>query len=325
MKTKTSYVALFKEITKNNTTANGTLGLKWINESAKTIGNINKGTWKFLKKTITITTVANQDGYQIPNKLRKVISTYLQLPSSQGVIYRPINIYTEEDWETILQSKLGYSDTVRFQYIDNQARVIKYQPIPSTTGNNIVITGRLKITDLTRDDYTTGTISAVTNGDATVTGSGTTWNTSMIDSWIQIAQTSATSSGDGLWYQIESVTSTTSLELYKPYEGETEAAASLSYTIGQTFPIPEEYDMAPLYRALALYWDYQRDQKQSERYWLLYDGGNEIGKSNEIGGIIGQMLEEEGETYEGPYISPNIGTSFDPNNPQPVSANSSFT
>ena len=75
MKTKTTYVALFKEITKNTTTANGTLGLKFLNDSARVIGNINKGTWKFLKRQITILTVANQDGYQIPNKFRKVIST----------------------------------------------------------------------------------------------------------------------------------------------------------------------------------------------------------------------------------------------------------
>src|SRR5690606_20859450 len=104
--------------------------------------------------------------------------------------------------------------------------------------------------------------------------------------------------------------SATILVLVKPYQGETVVGGALNYTIGQTYPIPEAYDMAPLYRALALYWDWQRDQKQSERYWLLYDGGNEIGKTEEYGGIIGQMLEEEGESFEGPYISPNKDLRF---------------
>lgn len=324
MKTKTTYVQLYKDITKNTTAANAAMGLKWLNESAKTVGNINKGTWKFLEREETILTVSNQNGYQIPNKFRKVMSSYIQIPDSNGVIYRPLKVYSEDDWELILQSKLGYSDTVRYQFIDNKAREIKYQPIPATTGNWIVIRGRLKITDLTRDDYTTGSIVSATIATTTITGTGTSWNSSMVGSWIQIAQTATSVSGDGLWYEIASVTSTTVLELVKPYQGTTFAAATLVYTIGQTYPIPEEYDMAPLYRALALYWDWQRDQKQSERYWLLYDGGNEIGKTDEVGGIIGQMLEEEGETFEGPYISPNKDLRFDPNNPQPVSNASSF-
>lgn len=324
MKTKTTYLQLYKAITKNNTAQNEAMGLAWLNESARTIGNINKGTWKWLEKEETILTVANQVAYQIPNKFRKVMSTYIQLPNSNGVIYRPVKIYTEDDWELILQSKLGYSDTVRYQFIDERAREIKYQPIPATTGNYLKIRGRLKITDLTRDDYTTGHITDATTDDTLIEGSGTSWNSSMIGSWIQIAQTSTSVSGDGLWYEIAQVLSPTQLVLLKPYQGETVTGASLSYTIGQTYPIPEAYDMAPLYRALALYWDWQRDQKQSERYWLLYDGGNEIGKSDDVGGIIGQMLEEEGESFEGPYISPNKDLRFDPNNPQPVAPNSSF-
>jgi hypothetical protein len=324
MKTKTTYLQLYKDITKNSTSQNEQMGLMWLNESARTVGNINKGTWRWLERSDTILTVASQGSYQIPNKFRKVMSTYIQLPTSNGVIYRPLKIYSEDDWELILQSKLGESDTVRFQFIDDKARKISYQPVPQTTGNEIKIRGRVKITDITRDDYTAGTIQAVANGGTTVTGNATSWNTSMIGSWIRITQTSATVSGDGLWYEIAGVSSTTSLTLLKPYEGTTIAAATLAYTIGQTYPIPEEYDMAPLYRALALYWDWQRDQKQSERYWMLYDGGNEIGISEEVGGIIGQMLEEEGETFEGPYISPNKDLSFDPNNPQPVAPSSAF-
>lgn len=324
MKTKTTYMSLYQDITKNTTAKNQQLGLMWLNESARTIGNINKGTWKFLMKETVILTVAGQIEYQIPNKFRKVISSYIQIAGQNGVIYRPMKVYSEEDWEIILQSRLGQSDTTRFQFIDNEARVIKYQPIPDTNGNELFIRGRLKITDLTRDDYTAGTLVAIANGGTIVTGAGTSWNASMVGSWIQIPQTSVAVTGDGLWYEIASVVDAAHLVLEKPYDGVTIAAAALTYTIGQTYPIPEEYNMAPLYRALALYWDWQRDQKQSLRYWKLYDGGNEIGDSEEVGGIIGQMLEEEGETFEGPYISPDKSMRFDPNNPQPVAPQSAF-
>ena len=92
MKTKTTYLQLYKKITKNNTAENEAMGLMWLNESARTIGNINKGTWKWLEKEETILTVANQEAYQIPNKFRKVMSSYIQLPNSNGVIYRPVKI-----------------------------------------------------------------------------------------------------------------------------------------------------------------------------------------------------------------------------------------
>ena len=36
----------------------------------------------------------------------------------------------------------------------------------------------------------------------------------------------------------------------------------------------------------------------------MYDGGMEAGYSKEYGGIISQMLENEGETEEGAYIPP---------------------
>ena len=62
--------------------------------------------------------------------------------------------------------------------------------------------------------------------------------------------------------------------------------------------------MAPIYRALAQYWDFKENMVLSERYWLAYDGGQEIGKREIPAGIIGQMLEEAGETFDGHYIEP---------------------
>jgi len=50
------------------------------------------------------------------------------------------------------------------------------------------------------------------------------------------------------------------------------------------------------------------DRSQSPRiyntYWKLYDGGQEAGLSTLVGGLIGQMLESEGESIEGAYVPP---------------------
>lgn len=73
--------------------------------------------------------------------------------------------------------------------------------------------------------YSTGTVDAVTNGDATVTGSGTTWTTNV-------------AAGDAIvidneYYVVSSVTSNTELELTETYRGTTVASpAALSYEVG---------------------------------------------------------------------------------------------
>lgn len=75
----------------------------------------------------------------------------------------------------------------------------------------------------TNANYSTGTLTA-TNGDATVTGSGTSWNTTTnaeVGEYIQLP--------DSKWYKIISIASDTSLEIEVNYQGSTLA--------GQTYKI----------------------------------------------------------------------------------------
>lgn len=93
--------------------------------------------------------------------------------------------------------------------------------------------------DYTIADYTTGTISDATNGSKTITGSGTSWTSAMIGRYFMIA----TTTGDGVWYKITAVASTTSLTLEQPYNGTSIAAGSASYTIRKIFyDLPYDYE-----------------------------------------------------------------------------------
>jgi len=179
--------------------------------------------------------------------------------------------------------------------------------------------------EITSSATTTVGIASDTGG-SIVIGNGTTWTTPMSGRYLQIADSSTTNKGDGFWYQIDKVLSTTALTLKKRYQGDAITSGTANYIIGQCSPIPEAYDIAPLYRAVAIYWDIQGDTKISERYWRLYDGGYEAGLTQKVGGIIAQMLEESGATEEGSYISPNGWEPwrFNPNNPEPDVAQSSF-
>lgn len=275
-----------------------------INDSIRTICNLQGGKLRFLEATKDMATVANQETYQIPNGFRKLIDMYIYDGTglSTDTIYSPAMVYDPTIWKRVLQSHLGTQQVPYFVYVENTT--YKIQPIPSVTGNLIRLRGRLQTRDLSIADYTTGTIVSIANGGTAVVGSGTTWTADMVGRYIKITNTTAANGGDGFWYQIGTYTSATSIGLTKPYEGTSISAGSATYTIAQTSPIPEAYDVGVVYRATALYWDNQGDADRAKVYWMKYDGGYEAGYTKEYGGLMSQMLANEGETEEGAYISP---------------------
>ena len=278
---------------------------KNINDSIRTMCNLHGGKLRFLEDTHEMFTVADQESYQIPNKFRKLIDTYFyseSTASASAVIYTPEMIFDPTKYKKVLQAKFGSQDVPYFTYVENTT--LKVQPIPQTTGNLFILRGRLQTRDLTIPDYTTGTIVSIANDDTDIVGSGTTWTEDMVGRYIQITQTTAAGGGDGFWYKIGGFTDATHISLTKPYEGTSIAAGSADYTIGQVSAIPEAYDIGIVYRATALWWDNQGDQPRAKSYWLKYDGGNEAGYSPNYGGLVGQMIVNEGETEEGAYIPP---------------------
>ncbi len=280
-----------------------------INNSINTICNLQGGKLRFLEATKDMETVANQETYQIPNGFRKLIDMYIYsgTGTSSDTIYMPEMVFDPTKWKLIKAYRLGTSDVPYFTYVENQT--FKIQPIPSTTGNLIVLRGRLQVRNLSIADYTTGSVVSIANDGVTVVGTGTTWTADMAGRFINITQTTAANGGDGFDYEIESVTNATTLVLKKPYEGASISAGTAAYTIGQCSVIPQAYDIAAVYRATALYWQKEGDLNRAKTYWMMYDGGNEAGYSNEYGGIISQMLANEGETEEGSYVPPFAGDS----------------
>lgn len=309
MKTFTTLRNLYSSTIKNTDSAVLTLGDQFINDSIRTICNLQGGKLRFLESTKNMTTVANQESYYIPNGFRKIIDMYVYSGSgsSSDQIYMPEMVFDPVRWKLIKAYRLGTGSVPYFTYVENQS--FKIQPIPDTNGNLITIRGRLQVNDLSIADYTTGTIVSIANGGTAVVGSGTTWTQDMVGRYIRITQTTAANGGDGFWYQIGSYTSATSIGLLKPYEGTSISAGSATYTIGQCSVVPEAYDVGIVYRAVALYWEQQGDLAKAKTYWMMYDGGMEAGYKNDYGGLMLQMLSNEGETEEGSYIPPFASSS----------------
>jgi hypothetical protein len=312
MRSFTQLRNLAGKFTNNDSTDNLTYLDGQLNDSIRLIAAIRK--WKWMELTDTVLTVASQQGYYIPNSLDRILDLYVTVGSTK---YMPEKVYDEEAWKWVLAANFGESDAPRFIY--KQGNQILISPTPATAGSTITFRGKKSVKDLSIADYATGTsenrIVSVANGGVAVVGSGTLWTDKMAGRFIRITDSDTTNTGDGFWYEIASVGSATTLTLLRPYEGTAIAAGSAAYTIGQMSVIPESYDVAPVYRAAAIYWTHA-DDKRADRFWRLYDGGYEAGLSNTIGGMLGKMLDDDGD-FGSKYIAPfgSQASSLNPNVP----------
>jgi hypothetical protein len=93
----------------------------------------------------------------------------------------------------------------------------------------------------------------------------------MVGRYIRINYIDTVNTGDGLWYEISAVSSTTSLTLTRKYGGNTITAGSANYTIGQMPLLPEAYHDLPWIFAAGMYWDKEADARGQK---LLQHHGN---------------------------------------------------
>jgi hypothetical protein len=70
-----------------------------------------------------------------------------------------------------------------------------------------------------------------------------------------------TLAGDGMWYEIASVPSATTLTLVRAYGGTALSAASATYTIGQMPLLPEAFHDMPWQWAAGTYWQKEADKR----------------------------------------------------------------
>ena len=127
---------------------------------------------------------------------------------------------------------------------------------------------------MTYQDYSTGTINTASVGSNIITGTSTTWNSvgnyplntdlTFANLFIQIAPPG----GDGLYYQIQSFQSDTSLTLIKPLVNAPNTSGA-SYTIGQYPLLQGDFHDIPVYWALKVY--HSSISKDTDKA-SLYDG-----------------------------------------------------
>jgi len=223
--------------------------------------------WYFLQKTATATTVASQQFFVLPYDYEELVNVTVTI---SNYLYTPKEAPSRIFWDVLNQSTQYTSNYPEWYFIFNGQ--IGFWPTPSSTGSTITYSYKRKVVDLNFADYTTGNVSAVTNGATAVTGSGTSWNDSMNGKYLVITPSStAATNGDGFPYEISDTSSTTALTLSKAYQGTT-ISSNATYTIMQVPVLPEPYQMLPVYRAVSMYFaSVQPESVQSRMYDELYE------------------------------------------------------
>jgi len=290
---------LYGNLTGSQESVNLNWGDVMMNHYARTLCAGNGGSWWFLEEEVTQDTVADQEAYVLPASTRKIIDLRVDVGETP---YTPLEIESAELWNRVQQMELGTDDRTEFYY--RRGNKVLLAPIPGSSGNEILIQIRKNVVDLTEADVTAGTID-VTNGDETVSGSGTSFTDAMVGRKLRVED------GDKLWYEIASVTNGTELELLQPYEGNTDTG--LDYTIGEVGIIPEAYQMIPVFQAASTYYTKEEKAGVADRF------------KQDADDLFNAMKEEAGEKTEGAYLPPIDNLVWrDPNIPQPKAPTNAF-
>ncbi len=250
-------------LTNDTSSENLSLGTTLMNENIRQV--CAEKPWPFLEKLKNISTVASQQFYDLPADYLKTTSVTVTISS---IKYHPREVSSRKQWDYITSSTYA-GDIPQFFFIFNGQ--IGFYPTPATSVSNAIgFVYRRNVPDLNLADYTTGTVTAV-NGDETITGAGTTFTSPMIGRYLRITGTdTAASSGDHFWYEIDSVTSATALELVKPYAGLGTVGAA--YTIGQMPVLPEAFHMLPVLSACQIYFSTKNvDNGRAKQFQDKYD------------------------------------------------------
>lgn len=234
---------------------------------------------------LTASTVANQQDYYYPVGTVGVDSATITIGSVQ---YTLTPIYSQQGWNWL--NALQIQPTAIPQFIFPKKDSFGIWPIPQAV-YTINFQRFFRDRNMLVDDYLEGNVS-LTAGDATVTGSSTTFTPAMVGRWFTVTNTATP--GQGYWYRIGSYTSSTSIELETAWASST--VAGTNYRIGESPEIPEEgHIMLPSGTAADFYAGLRNDANNASRFDNMFWTGSFTNTSrdqsdeNISGGLIGML------------------------------------
>ncbi len=261
-KSYTTLRNLYGSLTKNTSTANLTLGDQFINDEFRSV--YSKKDWWFLHRLRTLSTIASTQFLPLSYDIEQVESVYVTIGTMR---YTPKLVTSREQWDLLNQTPYT-SDFPRFAYVYNGQ--LGLWPTPTSSGNVITINAKIRPIDLSIADITSTTITTLANGSTALTvNSGLT--AQMAGFWIRPTFSTTANTGDGNWYEISSVTNSTTAVLVRAYGGNSIAVGTAASTIAQMPYLPEDFHDMPVFSAAATYWFKEGDSERGDKYMEIHD------------------------------------------------------
>lgn len=216
--------------------------------------------WPFLERSRTLSTTANTQFTTLPYDC-DLVREISVIPTGSTTRYTPTEVTSRAEWDRLNLSTFT-SDMPEYYFI--QAGQVGLWPTPTSTGNTIYVQQKTRVIDLSVADATV-TVTTATNGGTGITvSSGLT--TLQAGLWLRIPYSGAANTGDGQWYEISSVTNSTTLVLVRAYGGTSISAGSVSSTIAQMPLLPEAFHDLPWMWSAGDYWS-KEDDKRAKRFF----------------------------------------------------------
>lgn len=295
MKSYTTGRNLYGKWTKNTSTANLTFGDEAANDKYRHICAMKD--WSFLHRLRTATTTASQQFVNLPYDVEQVESVFVTVSSRRHV---PKLITSREQWDRINFTTSTVSDIPQYAFVYNGQ--IGLWPIPASSSNTISLNAKVRVIDLSVADTTSLTITTLANAStALTTSSGLT--VQMAGQWIRPTYSNTANTGDGVWYELSSVTNATTAVLVRSYGGTSITAGTAASTISQMPLLPEAFHDLPWLGAASDYWYKESDLKRGAAFEKMYDKGLEALMSQYTAHITDLVLDEG---IERQIINPNL-------------------
>jgi hypothetical protein len=125
--------------------------------------------------------------------------------------------------------------------------------------------------------------------------------------WVRPTFTTTANTGDGQWYELSSVTDSTTATLVRKYGGTSISAGTATCTIAQVPLLPEVFHDLPVYLAAATYWDKEGDVKRATSYRNKYER-DKIVLETRYGSYLTNPVIDDGE--DEPMVNPNLTISL---------------
>lgn len=241
----------------------------------------------FNRRSKSTNMIADQQYYQLPPDCIRVIGVDFVISADRRL---PITqVRSEYQWRQINYTAQS-SNWITYYFVKGSDEIGLFPTPSDNLTSGVIIYYEPRSAKLTASDYSTGTVE-VTNGDTTVTGTGTAFTAEMVGREFQV-----TDGSDGFNYRIAGYTSGTEITLEEPYIGF--SGSGKTFNIGQSFAFPEEYHENTVDYALYRFFEMNNNPERAKYHQNQFDSAVAEVKDKYASSSASQVITDEIVVYD---------------------------